>query len=120
MKVINVNKDACIGCGACVAIDDVHFTFDSDGKSDVISQENISSNELYNAIESCPTAAISLVDKENLEDNSKEACGCECVNCECEDCECCCDEDNNKESCNCPCDGCQGCYNEENTNQVND
>ena len=65
MKEIKVLKDVCIGCGACVAIDDEHFEFDEDGKSNVISNENLDSEELANAVESCPVSAISIEDEEN-------------------------------------------------------
>ena len=82
MKEIKVLKDTCIGCGACVAIDDQHFEFDEDGKSNVISNENLESEELANAIESCPVGAISL------------DCGCN------DDCDCGC-----KEGQKCSCGG---------------
>ena len=59
MKKIVVNKDACIGCGACIAIDPEHFNFDENGLSEVINQENTESMEVKNAMESCPTNAIS-------------------------------------------------------------
>ncbi len=62
MKKINVNKDACIGCGACVAVDPQHFDFNDEGLSNPISQENLDSKELADAISSCPTAAISIID----------------------------------------------------------
>lgn len=82
MKKLFVNKEACIGCGACIAIDSEHFDFGDDGLSEVISEENIESAEVSNAISSCPTNAISYVDK------SCECEGCDSDNCECEDCNC--------------------------------
>ena len=91
MKELFVNKEACIGCGACVAIDPEHFDFDDDGLSDVISNKNIDTEDVKNALSSCPTNAISYVEKEN--------CKCTCENCTCEDCDC-----NEGE---CHCDGCQ-------------
>lgn len=59
MKV-NVNKDACIGCGACVSICDQVFEFDDEGMSKVIKEEVPSDleNDVKEAVESCPTAAI--------------------------------------------------------------
>ena len=69
MKNINVNKDTCIGCGACVAIDDEHFTFDNEGKSEVISNENLESANLTNAVESCPVGAISIDESNESSDN---------------------------------------------------
>ena len=82
MKKLFVNKEACIGCGACIAIDSEHFDFDDVGLSHVISEENTESNEASNAISSCPTNAISYVDA------SCECENCDCDNCECENCEC--------------------------------
>lgn len=59
MKV-NVNKDACIGCGACVSICDKVFEFDDEGMSKVV-DSNVPSDledDVKEAVESCPTAAI--------------------------------------------------------------
>lgn len=95
MKQINVIKENCIGCGACVAIDKAHFEFDKDGKSNVISNENLESENLLNAMESCPTSAIELIEvnTENQENKSNEevceSCeeeACECTECDCDEC----------------------------------
>jgi len=96
MKKIYVNEEACIGCGACVAIDGAHFDFNDNGLSEVINNENIDTEETKNAISSCPTNAISYV-----EDNESEDHSCECEECECN---CGCNGDNDEcecESCNC-------------------
>lgn len=95
MKKIIVNQETCIGCGACIAIDEEHFEFNSEGKSEVTSQENIeNNNNLTNAIESCPVAAISV----NEENKSKCNCDSDCT-CGCQDGEeCTCDE-----TCTCGC-----------------
>lgn len=93
MKQINVKKKNCIGCGACVAIDPEHFEFDDEGKSSVITNENLESNNLISAIESCPTSAIEMVETEEPKAttescencNSKE---CEDDTCDCEECNC--------------------------------
>ena len=55
MEKVIVN-DNCIGCGACQAIDPEHF--EMDGTSTVISQDNMDSPALLNAIASCPVSAI--------------------------------------------------------------
>lgn len=75
MKKLEVN-DNCIGCGACVAIDPEHFDFNDEGLSTSISNDNLDSSELANAINSCPVGAIS--------------CNCNCdENCNCgDDCSC--------------------------------
>lgn len=59
MKV-KVNKDACIGCGACAAICDEVFELNDEGlstvKVDTVSKDN--EDGAKEAIESCPTGAI--------------------------------------------------------------
>ena len=105
MKKIIVNDETCIGCGACIAIDSEHFDFDNDGRSCVISNENLNSDDLSNAIESCPVAAISI---EESECHCERDCQCEaeesCDNeCQCESEESCDNE------CQCSCDGCHCC-----------
>ncbi len=87
MKKIVVNQNQCIGCGACVAIAPENFEFDENGKSSVLSQENIESENVLNAVESCPTSAISV--EELTHEEQEEICKtCEDENCECDDCEC--------------------------------
>ena len=63
MKVV-VNRDNCIGCGACEAICPEVFNLDDDGLSTVICDnfKDIDESSISEAIESCPTNAIS---KEN-------------------------------------------------------
>lgn len=61
MKV-NVNKDACIGCGACQAICPNVFEFGDDGLAqnivtEVNEEDKLDVNE---ASEGCPTAAIEI------------------------------------------------------------
>ncbi len=103
MKKICVNQECCIGCGACVAIDPTHFAFNDDGLSHPISQENLESEELASAIDSCPTCAISIEevkedvqvketktceDKDNCQGKKENKQECECEACECENCHC--------------------------------
>ena len=78
MKKIIVDQNRCIGCGACVAIDSEHFDFDENGLSHVIKEDNLETEELNNAIHSCPVNAISISEEEK----------CNCEHCECEDCHC--------------------------------
>ncbi len=73
---LNIRDGACIGCGACVAIDPTHFDFNDDGLAEVIYNEELDTNSVINALESCPTNAI----------YTDEDCNCECNcgnNCEC-------------------------------------
>lgn len=59
MKV-KVNKDACIGCGACAAICEAFFELDEEGLSKV-KKEVVPAEEKQNvqdAKDSCPTGAI--------------------------------------------------------------
>ncbi len=108
MKKINVSAEACIGCGACVAIDPEHFAFNDEGLSHPLNNENLESKELANAIDSCPTSAISIKDED-------ETCECGCgENCNCTEesnCGCHCWEKEDKESCECnPTCECDNCH----------
>lgn len=58
MKVV-VNRDNCIGCGACEGIYPEVFQIDDEGISTVISNENLDEEKVTEAVESCPTSAIS-------------------------------------------------------------
>ena len=78
MKKIIVDQNRCIGCGACVAIDSEHLDFEENGLSHVIREDNLETEELNNAIHSCPVNAISISEEEK----------CNCEHCECEDCHC--------------------------------
>ncbi len=59
-----VNKDACIGCGACAAICPSVFELDDEGLSKVIKKEisEEEQEEVRDAADSCPTAAIEVED----------------------------------------------------------
>ena len=58
MAKIEVDKDKCIGCGACTAIAPEVFEFDDDGLAKVI-QEEIN-EDVITAKEGCPTEAITV------------------------------------------------------------
>ena len=68
--MIKVDENKCIGCGACVAIDSEHFAFNDEGLSHPISEENLESANLQNALNSCPTCAISISEED---DTTEEA-----------------------------------------------
>lgn len=59
MEKLTVN-DSCIGCGSCIAIDSEHFDFNDDGQSTVIKNDKLDTDELKNAIASCPVNAIEI------------------------------------------------------------
>ena len=80
MKV-KVNKDACIGCGACAAICEV-FEINDEGLSEVKVEENKEKeefvsvkeelqDEVRDAADSCPTGAIEV--EEGQEEEEKAA-----------------------------------------------
>ena len=64
MKVV-VNRDNCIGCGACQAIAPNIFEIDDEGLSVIKVKEVPASDaeDFNDALESCPTGAI-VEDKE--------------------------------------------------------
>lgn len=90
MKKLILDEEKCIGCGACISLDSKHFDFNDEGLSSVISQDDLESEDLQNAIHSCPVNAIKLA-----EDGDK----CSCNNCHSHDCHC----NENEE---CACDNC--------------
>ena len=79
MKKLVVN-DNCIGCGACIAVDSEHFDFNEEGLSHPISNDNLESAELQNAISSCPVNAISLTEEGNNACDGCENCQGSCTN----------------------------------------
>ena len=69
MKTVKINKDKCWGCGMCVGIESDVFDFDDDGLAKV-NNDNINDDNkenVNNAIDSCPVAAIEVIDDENKE-----------------------------------------------------
>lgn len=61
MKV-KVNRDSCIGCGACAAICNEVFEIDDEGlsitKKEVVEEDK--KQEVQDAADSCPTGAIEV------------------------------------------------------------
>ncbi len=106
MKKIQVEKERCIGCGACVNIASDTFYFDEEGKSEVLTNEHIEEEAVQLAIESCPTSAISIFESEKQNEmdekivpmtheqktEDEEDC-CDCETCLCEHCDCSIDEE---------------------------
>lgn len=60
MEKVKVNKDVCIGCGACQAICEEVYQIGEDGLAEVIVEEVSKENEesAIDALENCPTGAI--------------------------------------------------------------
>ncbi len=58
MSKVEVNKDKCIGCGACTAIAPEIFEFDDDGLAKAIKNEI--NDDVKTAAEGCPTEAIKV------------------------------------------------------------
>lgn len=63
--IVKIDKDACIGCGACQAIADEVFELNDEGLAEV--KENMESfdkmsedlkTDVMDALEGCPTDAI--------------------------------------------------------------
>ncbi len=63
MKV-KVNKDVCIGCGACTAICPDVFEFSDEGYAKAISEkvEESKEDEVKDAANGCPTGAIEVTE----------------------------------------------------------
>lgn len=62
MTKVCVNQDACIGCGACVALAGEYFEFDNNGlstaKTEVVDDKDI--ELVKDAASSCPVDAIEV------------------------------------------------------------
>lgn len=98
MKKVDLNKERCIGCGACMSIAPDNFTFGDDGRAEIINNE--ATPEAVEASEMCPVSAITVENKCECNCNNECTCGdnCNCTeedncgcmnNCNCEnDCNC--------------------------------
>ncbi len=62
--MVKVNKDLCIGCGACQAYVPDVFEIGDDGLAEVFNKDAIKDNmdSVKEAIENCPTGAIEKED----------------------------------------------------------
>ena len=60
---IEIDRDACIGCGTCEALAPKTFKLDKDLKSIVKEGSTDSKENLKNAIQSCAVEAIIIIDK---------------------------------------------------------
>lgn len=58
MAKVEVDKDKCIGCGACTAIAPDVFEFDDDGLAKAVKNEI--TDDVRTAAEGCPTEAITV------------------------------------------------------------
>lgn len=58
MAKVTVNKDKCIGCGACTATCPEVFEFDDDGLAKAVKDEV--NDDVKTAAEGCPTEAIEI------------------------------------------------------------
>ena len=110
MLTISLDKNKCIGCGACVAIAPNNFEFDDDGLSNVIDQE--ASEEAIEASEVCPVMAIEILKDDNHEKthdckNNKDYNNCCCKHDQKEKDDKveknCCNQDENNEEGQCEC-----------------
>ena len=60
MKKILIDKNACIGCGSCSIIASKTFVLGDDGKAKVIDPSLDTDQVIKEAVESCPTGAITV------------------------------------------------------------
>lgn len=58
MAKVEVDKEKCIGCGACTAVAPDVFEFDDDGLAKATN--NTVNDDVKNAAEGCPTEAITV------------------------------------------------------------
>lgn len=67
MEKVRVNDEACIGCGACMAIASDVFEINDEGLAKAKEDNNIIDNmdsklkeDVMDAVEGCPTSAIQI------------------------------------------------------------
>ena len=66
--MFKVEKERCIGCGACVGTCNDIFDFDDDSLATVKTQPTEENIDLaIEALENCPTNAIEKVEKEEID-----------------------------------------------------
>ena len=90
MSKVELIKDKCIGCGACMTIAPENFTFDDEGRAEMIN--NTITEAAIDASETCPVSAIIIENCSNCCCDNECACG--------ESCNC---TEDNKCSDNCSC-----------------
>jgi ferredoxin len=63
-----VDKDLCIGCGACVSICPDVFSFNDEGYAEAVEDKVEEKNveRVEEAIQGCPTEAISEIEEGNI------------------------------------------------------
>jgi ferredoxin len=57
---ISVDKDKCIGCGACTAVAPKSFRLGEDGKAEVITPPGDKNEVIESAAQGCPVEAIKI------------------------------------------------------------
>ena len=65
MEKIEINKDACIGCGQCVNRHPEYIVFDENGQAEPVGKEikPEDKKEFLETIEICPTEAITIIEE---------------------------------------------------------
>jgi ferredoxin len=66
---INVDREACIGCGTCVALAPNTFELDVEGKSVVTNAAGDPEVDIRKAADACPVSAITF--EEEVEEEKK-------------------------------------------------
>jgi len=66
---IKVDREACIGCGTCVALAPNTFNLDVEGKSEVANAAGDPEVDIKKAVEACPVDAIKIEEEEKPSDS---------------------------------------------------
>ena len=59
-KIITVDEDLCVGCGACASLCPETFELQNDGKAKVINKKGCEKCDCDMVINSCPVGAIKI------------------------------------------------------------
>jgi ferredoxin len=66
---VKVDRDVCLGTGVCCFYAPGTFDLDDDGRSFVVDPEADAEDAVRNAVEACPTRALSIVDRAPARDS---------------------------------------------------
>jgi ferredoxin len=59
---VRIDQRVCVGSASCIAVAPKHFVFDDEDRSHPVRELNDPDDALLNAVEMCPTGALTVVD----------------------------------------------------------
>ena len=68
--IVKVEKETCIGCGACVSVASEVFEIDDEGKA-FVKEGKIDEEKAKEGADTCPVQAIKITENEDEEDEEE-------------------------------------------------